>query len=249
MLIHVRVVCLFFLASFCRLQCRWLSVRARFYFDGTIGRYLVSTIGRQGRDHCDSLQHGRPDRVRTETKGESRFGGQQYERTSVSSDTHSAKRERLSPRGRKSAEFLFPVQADSSAERHSPFWARARQCRNLSLAHPPSLFQAVPSGTASASAFNDGPQASGIPAALVWQSSLSCARVPPWPWCTTIHHLPMALLGRGSGYWEMHIYIFPIVSSRVFFSARSLSDVAASQVPSLAAAAEILYSLSCHCHF
>ena len=118
------------------------------------------------------------------------------------------------PRRRKSAEFLFQVPADFSAERHSPFWARARQCRNLfSLAHPPSLFQAVLSGTASASALNDSLQASGIPAALVWQSSLSCARVPSWPWCTTTPHFGMDLLGRGTGYWEIHIYILPSVSS------------------------------------
>ena len=38
------------------------------------------------------------------------------------------------------------------------------------------------------------------------------------------------------------IFIFPIVSSRVFCSARPLSDVAASQGPSVAAAAEFLYS-------
>ena len=114
---------------------------------------------------------------------------------------------------------------------------------------PTLLFQAVPSGTASASALNDGLQASGIPAALVWQSSFSCARVPSWPWCTTIPHLRMDLLERGTGYRNIHIYIFTILSSRVSFSARPLSDVAASQVPSVAAAAEILYSLSCHCHF
>ena len=35
------------------------------------------------------------------------------------------------------------------------------------------------------------------------------------------------------------LYIFPFVSSRVFFSACLLSDVAASQVPSVAAAAAI----------
>ena len=38
--------------------------------------------------------------------------------------------------------------------------------------------------------------------------------------------------------------MFPIVSSRVSFSARPLSDVAASRVPSVAAAARFLYSLS-----
>ena len=52
----------------------------------------------------------------------------------------------------------------------------------------------------------------------------------------------MALLGRGTGFWDIHIYMFPIVSSRVFCSARPLSDVAASQGPSVAAAAEFLYS-------
>ena len=147
----------------------------------------------------------------------------------------------LRPRG--SAEFLFQVRVDLSVRE------RARtEFKFLSPTHP-LLFHAVPSGTASASALNDGLQASGTPAALVWQSSLSCARVPSWPWCTTIPHFGMNLLGRGTGYWDIHIYILPIVSSRVSFSARPLSDVAASQAPSVAAAAEILYSLSRHCHF
>ena len=47
--------------------------------------------------------------------------------------------------------------------------------------------------------------------------------------------------GSGPAIGYFHIYIFPFVSSRVFFSARLLSDVAASQVPSVAAAAKFLY--------
>ena len=57
---------------------------------------------------------------------------------------------------------------------------------------------------------------SGIPAALVWQSSWSCTRVPSWPWCTTFLHLRVDLLERGTGYWEIHTYLLPIVSSSVF---------------------------------
>ena len=53
------------------------------------------------------------------------------------------------------------------------------------------------------------------------------------------------LLGRGTVYWDIIIYLFPFVSSRVSFSARFLSDVAASQVPSVAAAVVFLGSLSC----
>ena len=52
-------------------------------------------------------------------------------------------------------------------------------------------------------------------AALVWQSSLSCARVPSWPWCTMIPYLRMDLLGRGTGYWVFHILCtlsFPLAS-------------------------------------
>ena len=48
------------------------------------------------------------------------------------------------------------------------------------------------------------------------------------------------LLGRGSVYWAIIIYLFPFVSSRVSFSARLLFDVAASQVPSVAAAVVFL---------
>ena len=52
------------------------------------------------------------------------------------------------------------------------------------------------------------------------------------------------LLGRGTDYSDIHIYMFHFVSSRVSFSARPLSDVAASRVPSVAAAAGFLYSRS-----
>ena len=56
------------------------------------------------------------------------------------------------------------------------------------------------------------------------------------------------LLGRGTVYWAI-IYLFPFVSSRVSFSARLLFDVAASQVPSVAAAVVFLGSLSCRRRF
>ena len=65
-------------------------------------------------------------------------------------------------------------------------------------------------------------------------------------WVTPVHSR-MDLLERGTSYWD--ILFFPIGSSRVSFFARPLLDVAASQAPSVAAAAAILYSLSCHCHF
>ena len=115
------------------------------------------------------------------------------------------------PRERKSAEFLFQVLADLSAERHSPFCARARQCRNLfSLVHPPSFFHAVPNSTASASAFNDGLQASGIPAALVFQSSVSCTRVPSWP-----------SVRRFSIYPWLYLDVGPAIGKFIFTSSRS----------------------------
>ena len=59
-------------------------------------------------------------------------------------------------------------------------------------------------------------------------------------WVTPVHSR-VDLLERGTGYWDILIFFFPIGSSRVFFSARPLSDVAASQVPSVPAAAAILY--------
>ena len=40
----------------------------------TMALYLAPTTGRRERDHRGSLHHGRPDRERTEVKGESRFG-------------------------------------------------------------------------------------------------------------------------------------------------------------------------------
>ena len=102
-----------------------------------------------------------PDRERTEKKGESRFwGGNSPSGLQCRAALIVPSASALRPRGlgvrtesARAQSFCFQVQADLSAERHSPFWARARQCRNLfSFAHPPSLFHAVPSGTASASA-------------------------------------------------------------------------------------------------
>ena len=69
-----------------------------------------------------------PTVERTEIKGESRSGwgnspsGLQC-RATLKVPSASAQR----PTERKSAEFLFQVQVDLSAERHSPFCARARQ--------------------------------------------------------------------------------------------------------------------------
>ena len=57
------------------------------------------------------------------------------------------------------------------------------------------------------------------------------------------------LLGRGTVYLDIIIYLFPFVSSRVSFSARLLSDVAASQVPSVAAAVVFPGSPSCRRRF
>ena len=61
----------------------------------------------------------------------------------------------------------------------------------------------------------------------------------------------ISLFVRFTWTWDrlmgVHFCMFPIVSFRVSFSARPLSDVAASQVPTVAAAAEFLYSLSSRC--
>ena len=54
--------------------------------------------------------------------------------------------------------------------------------------------------------------------------------VSEMPLLGVVNEVDPALLGGGTGYWEIHIFIFPIVSSRVYFPARSLSDVAASLV-------------------
>ena len=57
------------------------------------------------------------------------------------------------------------------------------------------------------------------------------------------------LLGRATVYWDIVVYLFPFVSSHVSFSARLLSDVAASQVPSVAAAVVFPGFLSCRRRF
>ena len=218
-----------------------------FVHDGTFGLYLASNIGRRERDHCDTLHHGRPNRERTEMKGESRLGreGQQSERTSVSSDTHSAKRERA--KAEAARERRVSVSSPSGLECRAALpvlCASAPGLKSISLALPPSLFHAVP---AALQVRVHSTTVSRIPAALVWQSSLSCMRVPSWPWCTTMQRLAdtgVVFLNVGPAIGKIHIHSFPIVSSRVSFSARPISDIPASRVPSVAAAAEFLYSFS-----
>ena len=123
----------------------------------------------------------------------------------MSSGTHSFKRERAAAEGFggqngecKSAEFLFQCRA-----------ARSPSLKSISLAHPPSIFQAVPSGIASASAFNDG---------LHLQVS------PPFWSCRVLFEGTILALyvdspfthgftGRVSGHWDIHFFTF--VSSRV----------------------------------
>ena len=98
-----------------------------FVHDGTIGLYLASTIGRRKRDHSGSLHHGRPDRERTEVMGKVVLEGNSPSGLQCRATLIVPSASALRPKGRKSAEFLSQVRADLSAERHSPFCARARQ--------------------------------------------------------------------------------------------------------------------------
>ena len=135
------------------------------------------------------------------------------------SGTHSAKRERAKAKGfgsRTENKFLFQVRVDLSAERHPPFGAQARLCRNLfSFAHPPSLStqcQAAPqvrvhlttvflfryprrSGLAELTALCEG--------TILADDDVKTARYQ------------YDLLGRGTGYWVFHILCtlsFPLAS-------------------------------------
>ena len=168
----------------------------------------------------------------------------------MSSGTHSAKRERATAEGfggqngkRKNAEFLFQVQADISAERHSPSCARARQCRNLfSFAHPPSLFYAVPSGTASASSLNDGLSLQVSPPLWSGRAHGPVRGCHPGRRRCEDGTVPVRFTWTWDWLLGISYPILFIVSSRISFSARPLSDVAASQVPSVAAAAVLHFN-------
>ena len=144
-----------------------------------------------------------------------------------------------------SAEFLFLVQADESAERAPPvLCASAPGLKSIFFRpHPPFPFPCSAKWHCKCECTQRRSSGSRYPTALVWQSSLSCARVPSWPSVRRFSIYLCLFLDVGLGYWDIHIYTLPIVSSRVSFSARPLSDVAASQAPSVAAAAEILYSI------
>ena len=168
-------------------------------------------------------QYGRPDRERTDVEGESRcYGGGNSPsglqcRAALIVPSASALRPRdlgVRTESARAQSFCFKSKR-TSVPSGTP--RPVRQCRNLfSFAHPPSLFHAVPSGTASASALNDGPSLQ-VPPPL-WSGQSSPVRFTwTWDW----------LLGIS---YPIHL----IVSSRISFSARPLSDVAASQVPSVA---------------
>ena len=77
----------------------------------------------------------------------------------------------------------------------------------------------MPSGTASASALNDGLQASGIPAALARPELLVLyeGTILADDDVETARY-QYDLLRRGTDYWDIHIYMFPIVFS--FFVTR-----------------------------
>ena len=134
----------------------WLPILQYFVFLCGPGAGAVQGPFKDGR--CGSLHHGRPDRERTEEKGgKSFFGRQLSERTSVSSDTHSAKRERAQAEGARERRLSSSSPSGLKCRAALPVpCASAPGPKSISLTHPPSLFHAVPSGTASASALNDG---------------------------------------------------------------------------------------------
>ena len=160
----------------------------------------------------------------------------------MSSDTHSAKRERAQAEGARERRLSFSSPSGLKCRAALPVpCASAPGPKSISLTHPPSLFHAVPRrhckcecastvfrfryprrhGLAVLTALYKvtilavGYDDSPFPYGFIWT----------WDW----------LLGNS-------FYIFPIGSSRVSFSARPLSDVAASQVPSVAAAADLHFN-------
>ena len=154
----------------------------------------------------------------------------------------------LRPRGlgvRTESKFLFQVQADFSAERHSPSCTRSRQDRYQIRrpTHPPFFKQcqaALRVRVHSTTVFRFRyPRPSGLAEFLVlYEAILADDDVET-------ARYQYDLLGRGTDSSDIQMYMFPTVSSRASFSARPLSDVAVSRVPSVAAAAGFLYSLSC----
>ena len=127
----------------------------------------------------------------------------------------------------------------------TPRSVRERARTEINFVGPPTLpFSCSAGGTASAGAFNDGlkdPRRSGLAELIVLYEGTILAVVYD---DAETGRYRCGLLKRRTGYWKIHIHSFPIVSSRVSFSARPLSDIPASRVPSVAAAAEFLYSSS-----
>ena len=122
--------------------------------------------------------------------------------------------------------------------------ASAPRLKSISLAHPPPLLHAVPSGIASSSPLTTVirfryPRRSDLAELFVLCEGTILADDD-----VKTARYQYDLLGRGTVYWDIIIFPFPFVSSRVSFSARLLSDVEASQVPSVAAAVVFLGSLS-----
>ena len=156
------------------------------------------TLGRWERDHCGSLHHGRPDR---EEGPQCRCG------------THSAKRERAESEG--CGVSTESARAQSFCYKLPVLCASSQRLKSISLAHPPSLVHAVPNGTESASALNDGLQLQVFPP--LWSGRAHCPvrgyhpghgvrRCGDWQGTGTI---------CGTGYWDFHILCtlpFPLAS-------------------------------------
>ena len=135
------------------------------------------------------------------------MGRQQSERTSVSSGTHSVKRERAEPRG-------LGVRTESARAQNfclkskrtevpsgTPLSVRERAKIEVNFVGPPTLpFSCSAKRHCKFESTQRQSLDSGISAALAWQSSLSCARVPSWP--------QYDLLGRGTvllGYYYLSV--------------------------------------------
>ena len=229
-------------------SARWITTsRARVdYLRITIEHAVQESHLGLDRSHTKPARHHHPTFTMRRSLSNRRFGGLQSERTSVSSDTHSAKRERAKAEGAQERRVSSPSGLECRAA--LPILGASAPTQNSIFFRPPTLpFPCSAKRHCKCECTQRRSFSSGIPAALVWQSSLSCSRVPSWPWCTMIPYLRMDLLGRGTSYCVFHIlcsFSPPLVSSRISFSARPLSDVPASQVPSVAAAADFLHSFS-----
>ena len=167
----------------------------------------------------------------------------------MSSDTHSAKRERAEAEGAQ--ERRVSVSSPSGLK-----------CR----AAPPVLCASAP-GLKSIFFRPPSPFFMQCQAALqvrVHSTTVFRLQVPPPLWSSRAHcpvrgYHPGRVVRRFSIYRWLYLDVGPAIGKFIFtyslsfppasFSlARSLSDVAASQVPSVAAAAGFLYSLSSRCH-